>query len=89
MFSLLYLFVALVVSHFGIEGRTLALTALVPGHCLPFTLYNRPILRLIDNILITKMVNFVLILFLINTYSDFDSKIRKIMCPLSPQPYFI
>ena len=37
MFSLLYLFVALVVSHFGFEDRNLVMTASVPGHCLPFT----------------------------------------------------
>ena len=37
MFSLLCLFVALVVSHFGFEGGTLALIVTVPGHCLPFT----------------------------------------------------
>ena len=36
MFSLLCLFVSLVVSHFGFEGRTLDLIASVPGHCLPF-----------------------------------------------------
>ena len=33
MFSLLCLFVALVVSHFGFEGRTLVLIASVPGNC--------------------------------------------------------
>ena len=32
MFSLLWLFVALVVSHFGFEGGTLVLIASVPGH---------------------------------------------------------
>ena len=37
VFSLLCLFVALVVSHFGFEGSTLVLIASVPGHCLPFT----------------------------------------------------
>ena len=37
MFSLLCLFVALVVSHFGFEGRNLVLIASVPGHCLTFT----------------------------------------------------
>ena len=37
MFSLLCIFVALVVSHFDFEGGTLVLTASVPGHCLPFT----------------------------------------------------
>ena len=37
IFSLLCIFVALVVSHFGFEGRTLVLIASVPGHCLPFT----------------------------------------------------
>ena len=37
MFSLLCPFVALVVSHFGFEGRTSVLFASVPGHCLPFT----------------------------------------------------
>ena len=36
MFSLLCL-VALVVSYFGFEGRTLVLIASVPGHCLHFT----------------------------------------------------
>ena len=37
MFSLLCLFKALVVSHFGFEGRTLVVIASVPGHSLPFT----------------------------------------------------
>ena len=37
MFSLLCLFVALVVSHFDFEGRTLVLIASVPDHRLPFT----------------------------------------------------
>ena len=37
MFSLLCLFVALVVSHLGFGDRTLVLIASVPGHCLPFT----------------------------------------------------
>ena len=36
MFPLLCPFVALVVSHFGFEGRTSVLVASVPGHCLPF-----------------------------------------------------
>ena len=40
MFSLLCLSVALDVSHFGFEGRTLVLIASVPGHCLPFTFYE-------------------------------------------------
>ena len=35
MFSLLCLVAALVVSHFGFDGRSLI--ASVPGHCLPFT----------------------------------------------------
>ena len=38
MFSLLCLFVALVVSHFGFEGRTLVLIMSVHGHFLPFTM---------------------------------------------------
>ena len=38
--TLLCLFVALVVSHFGFEGRTLVLIALVPDHCLFFTSYS-------------------------------------------------
>ena len=37
MFSLLGLFVALVVSHFGFEGKTLVLITPFHGHCLPFT----------------------------------------------------
>ena len=37
MFSLLCLFVALVVSNFGFKIRTLVLIVSVPGHCLPFT----------------------------------------------------
>ena len=37
MFSLICLFVALVVSYLGFEDRTLVLIASVPGHCLPFT----------------------------------------------------
>ena len=37
--SLLCLFIALVVSHFGFEGRTMALIASFPGHCLPFTFW--------------------------------------------------
>ena len=36
VFSLLCLFVALVVSNFGIKGRTLVLIVPVPGHCLHF-----------------------------------------------------
>ena len=35
-FSLLCLFVGLVVSDFGYEGMTLVLIASVPGYCLPF-----------------------------------------------------
>ena len=34
------LFVNLVVSHFGFEGRTLILIALVPGHCLTFVIHK-------------------------------------------------
>ena len=37
MFSLSCLFVALVVSNFGFDGRTLVLIVSTPGHCLPFT----------------------------------------------------
>ena len=40
MYSLCYVFVALVVSHFGYKGRTLVLIASVPGHCLPFTFFE-------------------------------------------------
>ena len=40
MFSFLSLFVALVVLHFGFEGRTLVLIASVPGHYLRFTFYQ-------------------------------------------------
>ena len=40
VFSLLCIFVALVVSHFGFEGRTLVLIASVPSHCLPFYLIH-------------------------------------------------
>ena len=40
MFSLLCLFVALVVSHFDFEDMTLVLIASVPGLCLPFTFYT-------------------------------------------------
>ena len=29
----------LVISHFGFEGETLVLIALVPGHCLSFTYF--------------------------------------------------
>ena len=36
MFSLLCLFVVLVVSHLGFEGGNLVLISPVPGHCLPF-----------------------------------------------------
>ena len=32
----LFLFVTLVVSHFGFNGGTMVLIAPVPGHCLPF-----------------------------------------------------
>ena len=39
MFSLICLFVALVVSHFGLEGRTLLLIASVPGYCLLFSFF--------------------------------------------------
>ena len=35
MFSLLCLYVALVVFHFSFEGGTLVLIASVSGHCLP------------------------------------------------------
>ena len=38
MFSLLCLFVVLVVSHLGFKGRSLVLIAPVPGDCFPFTL---------------------------------------------------
>ena len=38
IFSLLCLFVALVVSHFGFESGTLILIVSVPGHC-SFTFY--------------------------------------------------
>ena len=41
MFSLLCLFVALVVSHFGFEGWTLVLITSVPGHCFIFHFLNR------------------------------------------------
>ena len=34
----LYLFVILVISRFGFEGRILVLVVLVPGHCLFFSL---------------------------------------------------
>ena len=40
IWSTICLFVALVVSHFGFEGRTLVLIASVPGHCLSFTSYS-------------------------------------------------
>ena len=40
MFSLLCLFVALVVFHFGFEDRTLVLIVSAPGICLPFTVYT-------------------------------------------------
>ena len=33
--------VNLVISHFGFEGGTLVLFALVPGHCIFFTFYER------------------------------------------------
>ena len=33
----LYLFIILVVSHFGFQSSTVVLIASVPGHCLPFT----------------------------------------------------
>ena len=36
MFSLVCLFVVLVVSHLGFEGGTLVLIAPGPGHCFPF-----------------------------------------------------
>ena len=35
---LLCLFVALIVSHFGFDGRSLVLIASVPCHCLLFTM---------------------------------------------------
>ena len=40
VFSLLCLFVALVVSHFGVESKTLVMIASVPGHCLPSTFHH-------------------------------------------------
>ena len=41
--NVLCLFVILVISHFGFDGRTLVLFSPVPGHCLPFylTLYKK------------------------------------------------
>ena len=36
MFSLLCLFLALLISHFRFESRALVLIVSVPGHCLPF-----------------------------------------------------
>ena len=47
MFSLLCLFSALIVSHFGFEGRTLVLIASVAGHYLggPFTFYRGTLYR--------------------------------------------
>ena len=36
----MYIFVILVISHFGFEGRTFFLIASVPRHCLPFTFRN-------------------------------------------------
>ena len=36
------LFVILVVSHFGFEGRTLILVAPLPGSCSPFTFNQAP-----------------------------------------------
>ena len=42
VFSLLCLFVAVVVSDFGFEGRTLILIASIPGHCLHFTFFVPP-----------------------------------------------
>ena len=41
MFSLICLFVALVVSHFGLEGRTLVLIAPIPGHLYILSLVMR------------------------------------------------
>ena len=40
MFFLLFLFVALVVSHYGFEDMTLVLIASVPGHCLTDMIYS-------------------------------------------------
>ena len=37
MFSLYYVSVILVVSHFGFEGGTVVQIEPVPGHCLPLT----------------------------------------------------
>ena len=38
MFSLYYVYLYfLFFYHFGFEGETLVLIALVPGHCLPFS----------------------------------------------------
>ena len=37
---MLCIFVALVVSHFGFEGKPLVLIALIPGHCLPSTVFG-------------------------------------------------
>ena len=41
MFSLLCLFVAFVILHFGLEGRTLVLIVSVPGFHLPLTDQNK------------------------------------------------
>ena len=40
IFFLLFLFVALVVSHYGFEDRTLVMIASVPGHCLTDMIYS-------------------------------------------------
>ena len=47
----LCLYVILVISHYGFDGRTLVLMASVPGHCLPFTLcHELAILRYLCNV---------------------------------------
>ena len=51
MFSLLCLFVTLVASHFGFEGRTLVLIASSPGHCLTFIYY---VMQTINHILLSS-----------------------------------
>ena len=63
MFSVLCLFVILVVSHFGCGSRALVLIAQVPGHCLPFTFviyFQLPVHRRVETmalVLLTTRVD--------------------------------
>ena len=55
MFSLVCLFVALVVSQYGFEGKPLVLIALFPGHCLPLTVFEQHLQIIYVSFLASKL----------------------------------